>query len=434
MNRPVIEERREIPVAAETDVIVVGGGLAGVAAAVAAARNGMKVILIEKSCVLGGLATLGHVCIYLPLDDGCGHRIYGGLAEELLHVCRRYSYDTLPDCWKDGPAQVENPQGRYRTTFNIPACIMALDEFTKNEGVEVLFDTAFCMPIMEGKTCKGVFVENKSGRSAYLARMVVDASGDADVFFRAGAPCEEQSNIVSHWTYEVDLDYIRSRTDEDVLQNIKLRWFGLSPGNNNEGSPVPEFYGTTAQGVSDYLKFSRSLVLDYLKKNQRDGYAMMTLPHAAQFRMTRRLCGLAELGLTPGLHVDHAVSCVIDCLNKPEEVYEFPYEAMIDRDLTNIAAAGRIVSAGGKGWAIMRYIPACAMTGQAAGTAAALAIKAGCTLQELDVAALQENLAATGVLVHMTEEIRQNNASKRSAAVCPKEPKIFADTLAYSGH
>lgn len=432
----IFEERREIPVAAETDVVVIGGGVAGIAAAAAAARNGMRVILIEKSAVLGGLATLGHVCVYMPLDDGLGHKVYGGLSEELLHVCCRYSYNTIPDCWKGGPAKVENPKGRYHPTFNIPACVLALDEFMKDEGVEVVFDTAFCMPIMEGGACKGVIVENKSGRTAYLCRMVVDASGDADVFFRAGAPCEEKDNIVSHWTYEVDLKRIRSREDMDVLHNLQLRWFGLRPDNDNSGSPIPTFYGTTGEGVSDYLKFSRSLVLDYLKQQQgREGYAMMTIPHMAQFRMTRRIRGLAELDLTKGKREEHSVGCVMDCLIRPEEVFEFPYEAIIDREIPNIAAAGRIVSAAERGWGIMRYIPACAMTGQVAGTAAALAVKAGVALQALDVAALQEALAAAGVMIHTTEEIRENVATKRAEGIDDKsDPMIFADTLAYHGH
>ena len=173
----IIEEQRNIEVVSESDVVVVGGGLAGVSAAVAAARNGASVTLLEKSCVLGGLATLGHVCVYMPLDDGQGHRIHGGLVEELLRVCIRYGYNTIPDCWKDGdPVPSEAIGKRYQSIFNIPACIMALDEYMKDEGVNVVFDTSFCAPIMEGDRCKGVIVENKSGRTAYLAKMVVDAS------------------------------------------------------------------------------------------------------------------------------------------------------------------------------------------------------------------------------------------------------------------
>lgn len=432
MVKSIIEEKSEIQVAGETDVIVVGGGLAGIGAAVAAARNGSSVILIEKSCVLGGLATLGHVCIYMPLDDGLGHKVHGGLAEELLHVCVRYSYNTIPDCWKDRPAVVENPDGRYQTTFNIPACIMALDEFLRDENVEVVFDTNFCLPIMEGNICKGIIVENKSGRSAYLAKMVVDASGDADVLYRAGADCEIQKNIVSHWTYEVDVDKIRGGNEKDVLHNVKMRWFGLRPDADNSGSEIPTFYGTTSDDVNGYLKLSRSLALDYLKQNQREGYAMLTLPYMPQFRMTRRLKGLKEMEVVSRTHVETSIGCLIHCLQSPEEVYEFPYEAIIDRRIENIAAAGRIVSAGGRAWEIARFIPSCVLTGQAAGTAAALAIKAGCSLQDMDIAALQKNLAETGVMIHMTEDLRNNPVKPAKTIQKTKNtPTINTDSLSY---
>ena len=407
--KTISEERRDIPVAGEAKLLVIGGGLAGVAAAVAAARNGISVTLLEKSCVLGGLATLGHVCVYLPIDDGNGHKIHGGLAEELMHVCTRYSYNNIPDCWRTSPASVDPSSPRYSATFNIPACILALDEFMRDEHVNVVFDTTFCKPVMDGNTCRGVIVENKSGRTAYLAQMIIDSSGDSDVLYRAGAECESRKNIVSHWTYEIDMNLIRnSNTSNDVLQNIKMRWFGLRPDVDNSRSDLPMLYGTTSEGVNDYLRLSRSLALEYLKKNQRDGYAMLTLPFMPQFRMTRRLKGLTEMGLTAGVNVKSSIGCVAHCLEAPAAVYEFPYEALIDSSITNIAAAGRMVSAGGRGWEIMRCIPNCVLTGQASGTAAALAIRTGCTLQEVDVSALQNNLADTGVMIHMYDELRNN--------------------------
>ena len=99
-------EQKPVEVYGVSDVVVVGGGVAGVSAAIAAARSGKKVTLVEKSCILGGLATLGHVCVYLPLDDGVGNKVFGGLAEELLHVCIKRSYNTLAPEWKKIPRTV----------------------------------------------------------------------------------------------------------------------------------------------------------------------------------------------------------------------------------------------------------------------------------------------------------------------------------------
>ncbi|MBR2717271.1 MAG: FAD-dependent oxidoreductase [Oscillospiraceae bacterium] len=431
--KSIIEERREIPVAGETDVLVVGGGLAGVAAAAAAARNGVSVTLLEKTIALGGLATLGHVCVYLPIDDGLGHRIYGGLAEELMQVCHRYSYDDIPECWKGSPWRVDEPTGRYQCTFNIPACVMALDEFTDAEGVNVMFDTGMCLPIMEGNTCRGVFVENKSGRSAYLAKMVVDATGDADVLFRAGADCETRKSIVSTWTYELDVDRIKNETtSNEVLANIRMRWFGLRPDVDNSKSEIPTFYGTTADGVNDYVHLSRTLALDYLKKHDRPGYAFLTMPAIPQFRMTRRLKGLKELQCVEGRYEEHSVGIVIHCLENPAAVYEFPYEAVIDARIENVAAAGRMVSAGGRGWEIMRCIPNCVFTGQVAGTAAAMAVRGGVPLQRVDVAALQQNLADTGVVIHAPEELKHNSQKERlSYRRASGVASIATDSLSY---
>jgi len=413
-NKTVTEPARTLPVAGEADVVVVGGGLAGVSAALAAARAGAKVILLEKSCILGGLATLGHVCIYLPLDDGAGHKIYGGQAEELLHVCIRYGYDDLPDCWRDRPDYVESPTGRYRATFNIPAAVCALDELLADAGVEVVFDTVFCAPLMEGDAVRGVLAENKSGRSCYLAKMFVDASGDSDLLYRAGARTEErEDNIVSHWAYEIDLTDPRLQTaieEKNVLKALPLRWFGLRPDRDNSASAIPTFGGTTVEGVNGYLRASRRLALADLKANARPGRAQLTLPLMPQFRMTRRLAGIKELALDPGVSIPDSVGCVIFSLAAPAAVFEFPYGGLIDAKVENVLAAGRMVSAGGKGWEIMRFIPACVLTGQAAGTAAALAAQTGCAVQDLDVAALQARLAADGVKLHMSDAVRANRA------------------------
>ena len=400
----------EIPVVKETDVLVVGGGIAGIAAAAAAAREGMKVTLIEKTIVLGGLATAGHVCVYLPIDDGAGHKVYGGLSEELMHVCIRYSYDNLPDPWKAKPDTAPVEAGRYMTNFNIPAAVLALDEFLEQEGVDVVFDTVFSQPIMEGSTLKGVVVENKSGRTAYMAKMFVDASGDADLVYRSGAETETMKTIVSHWFHELDFDLMKKGMEEgNMLHATPLRWLGLTPsGGAGDEQEDLTCDGTTSEGVNRYIRLSRGLALDFLKKHQSPDYCMISLPFLPQFRMTRRLIGTDELKYDGEYTVDHSIGCVIASLDQPATVYEFPYEGLITDRLTNVLAAGRMVSASGRGWAIMRFIPACALTGEAAGTAAALAIREGCTLQELNVHKLQELLAKKGVKIHRTAEMEGN--------------------------
>lgn len=434
-----IEENNQVEVVKETDVIVVGGGVAGVAAAVAAARNGAKVTLIEKTIILGGLATAGHVCIYLPIDDGAGNKVFGGLAEELLHICIKYGYDNLAECWRDQPDTVENPTGRYRTNFNIPAAVLALDEFVKNEGVDVMFDTVFSAPIMEGNTVKGIIVENKSGRTAYMAKMFIDASGDSDLMFRAGADVFDNPTICSHWTHELDFETMKKGMEMgSMLEAAPLRWFGSRPDVANK---MPMYYGTTADGVNSHVKVGRELMLEYLKENQRPDYAYATLPSMAQVRMTRHLVGKEYLNIDvePMTYVEHSIGTVCNPLDEIAACYEFPYEALISDKLTNVAAAGRMASVKDTaGWQFHRSIPGCVLTGEACGTAAALAIKSGQDYQTLDIAELQKTMEAAGVTIHCTPAMKKEHyitfadklAGKAKAVVGGTEG-IRIDTLKY---
>lgn len=416
-----------VPVYGETQVLVVGGGIAGIGAALAAARNGKKVTLVEKSCVLGGLATLGHVCVYLPLDDGAGNKVFGGISEELLHTTIKYGYNNLPDGWKIGTLRSENAEGRYRTHFNIPACVMAFDELMEQEGVKVIFDVVFSEPIMENGKVIGVTLESKQGRVAYLTQMVVDASGDADVMYRAGAECVDRDSIVSHWCYELTTESLKKGVEtEDMLNAMNLRWLGLRPDMDNSKSGIKEFAGTTIDGVNGYISLSRKIALDYLKKQQRPDYSMLTMPYMAQFRTSRRIKGISQLDMEhPDVYLEDSVGCVCYSLAEPAPVYEFPYGAILDRNVPNVAAAGRIVASGdGLGWDLMRLIPACSYSGQVAGTAAALAIEQGVDLQNVDIASLQGALEKTGVIIHVPEYMKGNKNARFI-----KDPKKSEDSL-----
>ena len=293
----------------------------------------------------------------------------------------------------------------------------------------MVFDTNFCAPVMDGDTCKGVIVENKSGRTAYLGKMFIDASGDADLFFRAGAPCKEERNIVSHWGFELDMGTLQRGLDSGrVADSISMRWLGLAPDVEEIDGVLPMYYGTSSDEVNAYIRTSRKLALEYFKKNVRDDYMQLTLPLMPQYRMTRRLDGKAVFNPTNSDSVASSIGCMIFSIKSPAAVYEFPYEALIDTKITNIAAAGRIVSAEGYGWEVARFIPACVLTGEASGTAAAMAIMSGIALQDVDVSALQTKLADAGVKIHMTERMR-NNATAQPPVRTPMRMDIRRDSL-----
>lgn len=407
-----IREELQTKVYGSYDVIVVGGGIAGISAALAARRNGMKTLLIEKAAYLGGLATLGHVCLYLPLCDGKGRKVVGGIAEELLWLSVKYGYSDLPKDWVNGIDHLDQPSGRYRTWFNIPAFVLAADELMEKEGVELLFDTNFCEPIMEGDTVAGVIVENKSGRCAYRCKAVIDSTGDSDVLFRAGADCFDRPTMLSYWCYETDFDHMRKALEtHNIMEAVHVPMLGLLPKSGPDAvatddseqsadKSLREYYGTNGEEVSRYLQVARKFALERLKERQNGEYTQLSVAGMGDFRTTRRITGRYELHPEDvDQHFEDSIGCTGDW-RKAGPIYEIPYRSLQDKKIKNILAAGRNIASADDAWEVTRVIPPAAMTGQAAGTAAALAVQHDCTTDQVDVTELQKILSNNGVIIH----------------------------------
>jgi flavin-dependent dehydrogenase len=143
----------------EYDVAVVGGGVAGVAAALQSARSGMKTVLVEKTILLGGLATSGLVYIYLPLCDGMGHHVTRGISEELLKLSLKYGPGEIPD-WRNACSAPES--GRYICRFSPASFMLSLEELLLEENVDLWYDTLVCGAEMNGSRVTGIIVENES--------------------------------------------------------------------------------------------------------------------------------------------------------------------------------------------------------------------------------------------------------------------------------
>ena len=186
MNPSILEPARRIPVSGTADVVIAGGGIAGVAAAVAAAREGASVCLLERTCSLGGLATLGNVIIWLPICDGLGHQVMAGIPEELLKLSVRdlqqdnmtANFRGLPACWHDNGSLSERASVRYQVSFNPSSYLLALEEWVMKAGVKLMYDTRLCAAQTENGQITHLVVENKSGRRAIACRTVIDATGD----------------------------------------------------------------------------------------------------------------------------------------------------------------------------------------------------------------------------------------------------------------
>jgi hypothetical protein len=395
-----VREVLETPVVESYDVVVVGGGVAGVGAALAAARAGMRCLLLEKSVLFGGLATLGLIAWYEPLCDGRGRKILGGLAEELLRLSIRYGYDSLPAAWQSGAATLPTSE-RYRTAFNPSSFVLALDELLSRDGVDVLLDALCVRPLMEGRRCRAVVVEEKGGRLAYGGEVFVDATGDAELFAKAGCRCVEGRNWLSYSAYLTTLELMRTAVEGDDLSlAIKGRLWGSSWQGKGHPAGMSPLGGLTAGEITRFVLEGRSQVLEEVRGWDARRSALLALPAMAQLRTVRRIHGLTTLGDGDrGRRFEDSIGCTGD-FSEAGPVYEIPYRALLGAEADNLITAGRSISAEGHAWDVTRVIPPAVMTGQAAGTAAALAIKGRSTLAELPLHPLQESLAATGVLIH----------------------------------
>lgn len=181
------------------DVAVCGGGIAGISAALAATRQGKKVILFEKQYMLGGLATAGLVTIYLPLCDGVGKQVSFGIAEELLRLSIKYGAESMyPKNWLDGVGTKTEKDARFEVRYNAQIFAILAEQLLLNEGVDIFYGSYAVGVEMLDNKINSVLVENKSGKSAYQVKSVVDATGDCDIANFADVPTEtfKQGNVL----------------------------------------------------------------------------------------------------------------------------------------------------------------------------------------------------------------------------------------------
>ena len=389
------------------DVLVAGAGVAGVAAALQAARMGLRTALIEKTVLLGGLATTGLIYIYLPLCDGRGHQVTFGIAEELLRLSIKYGPGDVPAGWREPGEHPE--RGRYRVAFSPASFILALDEALEAADVTLWLDTLVCRPVMAGARIAGLEVENKSGRGLLTAACVVDATGDADVAFRAGAPCALGDNWLSLWAVQVSLERAR-RVAETPNAAALLDVIRVGADNAGRGAPAgcPKFDGTDAAQVTEFVMAGRRLFREHYAARQAEGGPAdrrtlfpVTLPSMAQFRTTRRILGQETMrDGQHGLPRPTSIGLVADW-RKAGYVWEIPYGTLLPQQVSGLLVAGRCISSEGDAWEVTRVIPPAALTGQVAGLAAGLAVGQGTTPDQLPVGVLQTALAQLDIPFHI---------------------------------
>ena len=378
------------------DVAVCGGGFGGIAAALAAAREGKSVILFEKEYMLGGLGTAGLVTIYLPLCDGCGRQVSFGIAEELLKLSITYgAEERYPANWLDNTGtRTENDQ-RFEVQYNAQVFAILAEKLLIENGVDILYGSYVVDAATENGKITALYVENKSGRIAYPIRSVVDATGDCDIVKFSGAPTAtfRQGNVLAAWYYYTgEVGY--------KLQSVGAADVPEEERTGNEAKPLlsRRFTGLDGKEISEMVALSHQATLNnWLKKRESDKNAVIsTIATIPQLRMTRRIVGEYEMAHTE-LHTYFEDSIgMVSNWKKRGPVYEVPFRTLYSKEVKNLICAGRCTSVNETLWDVMRVIPCCAVTGQAAGTAAAMTDD----FTALDIGALQQKLQANGVVLH----------------------------------
>lgn len=396
----IIEPERKIPVKAEYDTVVAGGGIAGIAAAAAAARGGARVLLIEKQYMPGGLATAGLVTIFLPLCDGMGRQVTFGIAEELLRLSVRHGYEgKYPSAWLENGSYSEKAKQRFEVQYNPYIFAIEAEKLLKSAGVDILFGTSVCEACISGGKIRHIITENKSGRTAVALKNIIDCSGDADICRLAGENTVvfSQGNVPASWYYYV----------EDGENKLKMLGFSDIPDSQKTAEQLENsksslrFTGLEADELSNLTLYSHSVLLDDFLKKGKDTpkYSLSSIATTPQIRMTRRIDGKYTQDDTE-MHKEYNDSVgLFSDWRRPGPVYELPFGALTGRKITNLLAAGRCISATDAMWDITRVIPVCALSGQAAGTAAAMTDN----FDGIDINKLQDSLKLNGVVLHESE-------------------------------
>ena len=397
-----ITECLQTEVAQQCDVLVCGGGFAGISAALAAARRGKKTVLLERQFMLGGLGTAGLVTIYLPLCDGLGRQVSFGIAEELLRLSIVHGAEArYPKNWLDSndPAKRTEKDPRFEVQYNAQLFAILAEQLLLSEGVQILYGTYAVGTHIENDRIEAVFVENKSGRQAIACRTVIDATGDCDIAWFANAPTalHQDGNVMAAWYYSVAESEYR----------LNLLGFcdvpeGAKEVNKVELSNNRRYGGVDGTEVSEFMQQSHASTLNHVLKQKKESGKQIwpvTLATVPQFRMTRRLVGEYELDISESHAVFEDSVGLIANWRKREPVYEVPFRTLYSSKMKNLLTAGRCISVTDAMWDISRVIPCCAVTGEAAGVAAAMSED----FTTLSVPELQAELRKNGVVLHESE-------------------------------
>ena len=453
---------RDIPEIIDTDIVVVGGGPAGLCAAVAAGRAGARVVLIEKNSFCGGMATAGMVAPFMTCYDSGGSRmLIRGLFEELverliacggaIHPSKVSSKTAFTSYIDKGHVHV--------TPFKAEALKLVADEMLSEAGVQILYHTKFTDAETDGDKITRIIVDMKEGLAAIRAKAYIDCSGDGDLAAAAGAaytvgnaqgkmqPATMFFTVGGVDTKKVDAD-IEANWDnffrKDGVNYRSLHWWVAKAKEAGDwtldrvsiglfrGVEEDEFSINTSRIMNIDGTSSESLTTGEIegRKQVREIFAFLK-KYVPGFENSRLILSGSTLGIRETRHItgirtlttESILGCEVpedsillaansvdvhgkfgpksnEYITIPEgKCYGIPYGTMIPPAFSNLAVAGRAISADCEAAGAIRVMPPCMGIGQAAGTAVAMAVAEGADLRTLPVESLREKLISNGAML-----------------------------------
>lgn len=430
----VREAARDVPVTATADVIVVGGGPAGLAAAVACARQGVDTLLVERYPYLGGLASGGMVLVLDDMHNGAEISVRG-IAIEIIERMQRYGLAVVPPerdrmeperstaaAWRrwarwgtfDFHTHSKPHPIVYAAAFDPDGFKRASYEMIDEAKVRLRLHSWFSHALVENGAATGIVVETKEGRQALKGKVVIDTTGDLDVAASAGAAFVNSSYILTTVSRlgGVDTDAAErfeleqperfeqvNREAKRIIGGSWDFWWLKTPLPNVVWCNCPHMAGLDGLKVADLTKAElegRSRMhrlVDYARQNVPGFEKAYVVDFAPQtgVRQTRMLQGdyvVTKEDVVKRRHFGDSVARGRD--------YYTPYRALLPRGVEQLLVAGRHYSATPQAQKMSREIPPCMAMGEATGIAAAIALSSGVSVRAVNIGEVQKRLRAAG--------------------------------------
>ena len=449
----------KIPSRLSADVLVVGGGPAGFCAAVAAAREDVRVILVEQSGCCGGMATNGLVGPFMTCYDREGKEmIIRGIFEEVVNRMVARGYAIHPAEVRAGTAYTSWIEAGHDhvTPFEAEGLKLVIDEMLMETGVKVLYHTTFLQPVLQDNLIVGVVVDSKRGMELIRATVVIDCTGDGDVAARSGVPYEmgnEEQGIMQPATMffrigGVDANKVEKEIQEhrhefyrkDGVNYRSFHWLVSRARENGDWTlkrvsvglyrmPKPdEWCVNTSRLMNIDSTDNESLTeAEMLGRKQADEIFRFIRKYIPGCENARLLSTASHVGIRESRHIqgEYRLSTAdfLECRVPEDSIllaansvdvhgrfgptsneyvtingsyYGVPYRSLLPVQVDQMLLAGRCISSDSTAAGAVRVMPPCMAMGQAAGIASAIAVKSQCTVREIDVQLLRIRLKENG--------------------------------------